>query len=92
MSEVLYVVASFVDVLLTALYLAIFVDVILSWLSVNEDSAFVNFINMITAPILVPIRSLLQRIPFFESLPLDFSPFIAMILIFAVQALLGLFT
>ena len=89
MSDLLYVVASFVDVLLTALYFAIFISVILSWLPIDGDSRFVRFIDMITDPVLVPIHSLLSRIPLFANFPLDFSPFIAMILIFAVQALLG---
>ncbi len=90
MSEVLYVVASFVDVLLTALYFAIFVRVILSWLPIDDDSSFLNFVYMITDPVIVPIRSLLERIPAFGNSPIDFSSFVAMILIFALQAMLGM--
>ena len=81
MSEILYVVASFVDVLLTVLYFAIFARVISTWLPIDEDGPIVNFLYMITEPVVMPIRAVLDNFAFFQNSPLDLSTFIAMILV-----------
>lgn len=91
MSEVLYVLSSFVDLLLTILYVALFVRVILSWLPLDEDGPIVSFIYALTEPVLLPIRALLERISFFENSPVDFSTFFAMILLMILQMLLDIF-
>ena len=91
MSEILYVMASFVDVLLTVMYFAIFARVISTWLPIDEDGPIVNFLYMITEPVVMPIRAVLDNFAFFQNSPLDFSTFIAMILVLAVQGLLGIF-
>lgn len=91
MSEILYVVASFVDVLLTVMYFAIFARVISTWLPLDEDGPIVNFLYMITEPVVMPVRAVLENFAFFQNSPLDFSTFIAMLLVLAVQGLLGMF-
>ncbi len=91
MSEILYVLSSFVDLLLTILYVALFVRVILSWLPLDEDGPIVSFIYALTEPVLLPIRALLERISFFENSPVDFSTFFAMILLMILQMLLDIF-
>lgn len=91
MSEVLYIVANFVDVLLTVLYFAVFVRVILSWLPLDEDGPVVSFVYLITDPIVVPIRNILEHFSLFENMPVDFSPFFAMIFLILLQVVVGLF-
>ncbi|MBQ2768281.1 MAG: YggT family protein [Clostridia bacterium] len=91
MSEILYVLSSFVDLLLTILYIALFVRVILSWLPLDEDGPIVSFVYALTEPVLLPVRALLERIPFFENSPVDFSTFFAMILLMILQMLLDIF-
>ncbi len=91
MSELLFVVASFVDVLLTVLYFAIFVRVLLSWLPVDEDGPFSTFVYLVTDPIILPIRTFLDRKGWLEGSPIDFSTLIAMVLLMVVQSLLGIF-
>lgn len=92
MSELLFVVAGFVDVLLSVLYFAIFVRVLLSWLPIDEDGAFASFVYLVTDPIILPIRAMLDRTGLFEGTPIDFSTLIAMVLIMVVQSVLGFFS
>lgn len=89
MSEFIYILSHFVDVLLTVIYFAIFIRVILSWLPLDEDGPFVSFVYLITDPIILPIRSMLERTGLFQNSPIDFSTLIAMILVMLVQTLIG---
>ncbi|MBQ3126870.1 MAG: YggT family protein [Clostridia bacterium] len=89
MSEFIYILSHFVDVLLAVLYFAIFIRVILSWLPLDEDGSFVSFVYLVTDPIILPIRALLDRMGLFENSPLDFSTLIAMVLVMLVQTLIG---
>ncbi|MBR7184985.1 MAG: YggT family protein [Clostridia bacterium] len=91
MSEILYVVANFVDVLLNVLYFAIFGRVLISWLPIDEDGPIASFLYLITDPIILPIRAVMERFSLFQNSPLDFSSFFAMILLMLLQALLGIF-
>ena len=91
MSEILYVVASFVDVLLTVMYFALFARAISTWLPLDEEGPIVNFLYMVTEPVVMPIRAVLENFEFFQNSPLDFSTFVAMLLVLAVQGLLGIF-
>ncbi len=77
---------TFLDVLATALYIAILARVIVSWIPIGPDSRFapiVRTIYQITEPILAPIRRLLPSMGMF-----DLSPMIAILVIILVQALL----
>lgn len=91
MTEFLYVLATFVDVLLTVLYFAIFIRVILSWLPLDEDGPFVSFVYLVTDPVILPIRAMLDRTGLFANSPLDFSTLIAMVAVMLIQALIGSF-
>ncbi|MBQ8275652.1 MAG: YggT family protein [Clostridia bacterium] len=91
MPEFLYVVASFVDVLLTVMYFALFARAISTWLPLDEDGPIVSFLYMITEPVVMPIRAVLENFEFFQNSPLDFSTFIAMLLVLVLQGLLGIF-
>lgn len=91
MSEISYVLANFVDVLLTVLVFAIFVRAILSWFPVDEDGPLVSFVYLITDPVIVPIRAFLERFSFFQNTPVDFSSFFAMLILMILQTVIGLF-
>ncbi len=58
----------------------IFARVVLSWFPVNRNNPIVNFIYMLTEPMLGPIRRLIQKSPVGGGLPIDFSPIIAFFL------------
>ena len=73
------------DLLLNLMVLAIFARAILSWVMPVGQDPVTRFLVDITEPILAPIRSLTSRM---FNMPLDFSPFIATILILVLQGML----
>ena len=74
---------AFINVLAGALTLAIFVRVILSWIpNARLPFGLGDFVFGVSEPILSPIR---RAIPFFGGI--DFSPFIALLLIQLVTSL-----
>jgi YggT family protein len=74
---------AFINVLAGALTLAIFVRVILSWIpNARLPFGIGDFVFGVSEPILAPIR---RAMPFFGGI--DFSPFIALILIQVVTSL-----
>jgi YggT family protein len=75
---------AFINVLAGALTLAIFVRVILSWIpNARLPFGLGDFAFGVSEPILAPIR---RAMPFFGGI--DFSPFIALLLIQVVSILL----
>lgn len=71
-----------------ALEVMMFIRAVLSWLPVDDDSPVVNFVYMMTEPIIAPVRILLERFDFVRRLPIDLSFFVAFILLSVVQTLL----
>lgn len=78
-------VLAILDGLFILLYLAIFARVILTWIipQGTTTNPFVNFIHLVTEPILAPLRRIIPRVGFF-----DFSPMVALIIIAVVQTAL----
>jgi len=75
---------AFVNVLAGALTVAIFVRVILSWIpNARLPFGLGEFVWNVSEPILAPIR---RALPFFGGI--DFSPFIALIVIQIVSGLI----
>ncbi|SRR6266545_2765183 len=74
---------AFINILAQALTLAIFVRVILSWIQVQLPFGLSEFAWSVTEPILSPIR---RALPFMGGI--DFSPFIAILLLQAIQSIL----
>lgn len=62
--------------------------VILSWLPQLQGSKLAQFLFEITEPLLYPVRQLLQRIPFLNGLPLDFSPIVVFLVLEALRGVL----
>ncbi len=80
----LYVfVEAFINVLATALTIAIFVRVILSWVPMRLPLGLSDLVFTISEAILGPIR---RALPFMGGL--DLSPFVALIAIQIVQSIL----
>ena len=66
--------------------LLIFADIIISWVMPHSSNPLVQIIRSITEPLLIPGRRLQQR--FSPNLPIDFSPFIAIIILGMVRSFL----
>lgn len=71
------------DVLLSIYGFILLFRVLLSWVRLDRDNPLVNLLYVLTEPILEPIRALLPQTGM-----MDFSPLIAMILIFVLRQLL----
>lgn len=67
----------------------IFVNAILSWFPGASTSKIGYFINMLTEPVISPIRKLMVKFKFLRSLPVDFSPMVAMLLLILLQQILS---
>lgn len=84
------VVATFVQLLVWILTIAIFARALLSWIpNLDPRNPFVVFIVQITEPVLAPLRSIIPRIGM-----IDLSPMVAIIILqvigqAVVAALLG---
>ncbi|NLK37563.1 MAG: YggT family protein [Epulopiscium sp.] len=76
-----------VDYFFSLLEFLIFIRIILSWLPIGRDNSIIRMLYALTEPILAPLREMLNRSPLGGGM-LDFSPFIAFILMRFVQSIL----
>ena len=83
MSFFVIFIEAFITVLAQAFTLAIFARVILSWIPMRLPLGLNEFVFSVTEPILGPIR---RAMPFMAGM--DFSPFIALIVIQVVASIL----
>ena len=72
LSVVLDVFKGTVCVLLSAIQLAMTARAILSWFPI-EPNKFITFLNVITEPVVYPIRKLFEKMNWFQNIPLDMS-------------------
>ena len=87
MQTLLYILAASVGVLLNFLYIAMFLEAVLSWF-LPEDRLIMVVLTTITSPIVFPVRMLLSRIPAIARLPIDLSFFVAFLLLGLLSGLL----
>lgn len=73
--------------LLKLMKYAIIARAILSFLPIQRDGVVIKLIYQITEPILAPIRRLIERSAFGNSMMLDFSPIIAFMIIGLVESI-----
>ena len=76
-------VLSIIDLVLSIFFFAIIMHAIFSWLLPNQHNSVSDFIRQLVVPILNPIR---RRLP--VSAGLDFSPFIAIVVIQSISLIL----
>ena len=76
-------VSRFIDILASALYVAILARVIVSWIAPSSENQIVAVIYQITEPVLAPLRRVL---PSFGMI--DLSPMAALLIIMLIQFLL----
>lgn len=75
--------ATFINILFYALWVAILGRVIISWLNLSPYNPIVVILYQITEPILAPIRRVLPRMEI-----IDLSPMVAIIVMMVVQRIL----
>ena len=69
-------VRQFLDTLIWALSIAIFLRAIISWFPIDPQNPFVVLLHQITEPILAPLRRVMPRIGM-----MDITPMVAIILL-----------
>ena len=79
-------VGSLIHFVLNILFFAIIAHVIFSWILSNQHNSFSDFIRQLVVPILYPIQ---KRLPYPAGM--DFSPFIAIVLIQSIKLTIPLY-
>jgi len=64
----------------------ILIDVVASWIRPQRDIPFLQVINSLVEPLLYPGRVIQERVA--PNLPIDFSPFIAIIILDLIKSLI----
>lgn len=82
-------VAVSVEALLFTLETCMLIRAILSWLPIKDDNPILLFVNMVTEPIVAPIRALFVKLNWFQNIPIDVSFFVAYLLLTVVSAIVG---
>lgn len=83
--SVLYVLANVVSLLLTLLNLAMLLRAVFSWFPELDDSAFGDFLYMITEPFIIPVRAILNRFSGVQNSPIDISFLVTCLLLLIVR-------
>ena len=76
-----------VNLALSVIYFAMLVHGILSWF-VPPDRPIMVVLSCISAPVVLPVRALLSRIPALERLPFDISYLVAFFVLILVMMFL----
>lgn len=84
MQILLYIIAATVGLALRVVYIAMFIEAILSWF-LTEDHPVMAVLHCVTAPIVLPVRAVLSRIPALQRIPIDLSFLIAFVLLVLVM-------
>lgn len=77
-----------IGLLFDFIQLAIFARIIISWLPIPRDNRFIKLLYQITEPILAPIRGMIERSAFGKNMMFDFSPIVAVLLIYFIRSLI----
>ena len=88
MSTVTYLLGQAIVVFIGIMQLLMMVRAVLSWLPMDEDNAFVEFVYNITEIIIYPVRCILERSETIASMPLDLSFFVTFLLLSLLETLL----
>lgn len=88
MYQFLYLISTTVRVLIGVLQFLMLGRAIISWLPVDEDNPIVTFLYAATEPVIMPVRSVIERFGWFEGMPIDMSFFITFILLSVLEMFL----
>ena len=77
----LNIIGNIVVTLLYAMQFLMLGRALMSWFFPEEDNKITRFLFAVTEPLVYPIRQLLSKIEFFNSVPIDMSFLFAMIVL-----------
>jgi YggT family protein len=87
--NVLYVILDALNLLIWVIVTCIFVRSILSWFPGATESKVGSILFTLTEPVLSPIRKVFMKFEFARSSPIDFSPVVAILLLFLIQSFIS---
>ena len=88
MSELIYLISSSTQLLLSVVQVAILIHVIMSWFDPEESGFLTRFTYYICEPFVIPARMLLGPIQEYYGSPLDFSYTLTALVLLIIEALL----
>ena len=88
---IINIIIHFTIIVLNVLQISMFFRAILSWINLDEDNKIQKLLEIITEPILIPIRKLLSKFQVFEQMPIDLSFIFGFILLLIVRMILESF-
>lgn len=88
MYQLFYVVSATVRIIIAVLQFLMLARAIISWLPMDEDNPIVSFLYGVTEPVIMPVRTFLNRLGLFEGMPIDMSFFITFILLSVLEMFL----
>lgn len=91
MGEIMPFITRLVITIIEALQWILLIRAILSWFPQVNESKVGQIIYMITEPLLIPVRKLLEKIPALSTLPIDFSILFTWMLLQLIYIMLHLF-
>ena len=80
-----------VRALLSIVELCFLIRALLSWFPISDENPILLFVTMVTEPIVGPVRARINRMGWFQNIPIDISFIIAYLLLFLVDGVLILF-
>ncbi|MCQ2353893.1 MAG: YggT family protein [Clostridia bacterium] len=81
MKLLIYLVVTLSDTVLSAVLFAMLIRAVLSFLMIGDDNKFSVFLYAITEPFILPVRTLFEKMGWFQGTPIDVSFFITCILL-----------
>ncbi len=88
METVIYLVVNVTYLLISALQLIMLLRAIMSWLPFDDSSPLFRFVYIVTEPVILPVRNIMDKIGFLSGLPIDLSFLVTYMLLSFVLYLL----
>ena len=90
MNELFYVVSTTVYLILSLVELAMFGRALLSWIMPDGEGLLIEFIYILTEPIILPFRRLFEKLGWFQNSPIDIAYLFAVVALGMVTTTLTL--
>ncbi|MDP4179943.1 MAG: YggT family protein [Bacillota bacterium] len=87
--QVFYVLGLAIVIVLQIIKYAVILRALLSFLPIQKENQFINILRQVTEPVLVPIKTVIERTAWGKNAMFDISPIIAIVLIWFVSAVIS---
>ena len=80
---------NFVDLVLGTVLFAMLIRAVLSFFMMGEESRFSMLLYYFTEPFVLPVRKILERLGWFDGMPIDVSFFLTTVILGMLQSILA---